>query len=382
MFLKQEKSVVIHFGEIWLKGRNRGNFVKQLYQNIKSSLSNQEYESVENARDRFIVHLNKKSDVESIKNALSRIFGISWFGETIRIGTKPKQIMDTVAKLYNKGDTVRIVVNRSYKGLPYNSQELTGMFLKNKKKFKFILDKDSDRELIINLTKDYAMIIREKIRGQGGLPVGSSGRCVVLLSGGIDSPVASIYAMKRGLSPIYLHIHAFPDNNTAAKSKMKQLIKALRDYNRGSKVYFVPSVVFQAATMKTPKEYELVLFKRFIYKMAERIAKIEKAEVIVTGESLGQVASQTVKNLIATERGMENLIMRPLIGFDKEEIIDDARRIGTYEISIKNYPDVCSIRARNPSTSAKPEIIERLYRECKLDSIITKSLKKSLVLTK
>ncbi|MFI5412942.1 MAG: tRNA uracil 4-sulfurtransferase ThiI, partial [Candidatus Micrarchaeales archaeon] len=380
--LKQNNLIVIHFGEIWLKGRNRGNFVKQLYQNIKLAIRDEKYDSLENARDRFVLHLLKTSDMESINKKLEHVFGISWFAPVIITTNKIPDIMKTAAKLYGKNEKVRVEVKRSFKGLKFNSQELVSVFLKNKKKFPFILDRDGDKELFINLTKERCMIIKEKIRGAGGLPVGSSGKAIILLSGGIDSPVASIYAMKKGLIPIYLHVHAYPKNETSANSKMKTLLKTMRDYYKDSKVYFVPSYIFQAATIKTPKEYELVLFKRFIYKLAEKIAVEEGAEVIATGESLGQVASQTVKNLIATERGMKIFVMRPLIAFDKQEIVNEAKRIGTYEISIKEYPDVCSIRARNPSTAARFETIDKLYKQCKLDSIVTKSIKKSLILQK
>jgi tRNA uracil 4-sulfurtransferase len=382
VILEKSNMIVMHFGEIWLKGRNRGNFIKQLYHNIKFALKDERYDTLENARDRFVLHLNKSSDVDGIIDKLQRVFGIAWFAPVLYASTKPAEILKISAKLYKKGDKVRVEVRRSFKGLKYNSQELIAEFLKNKSKFPFTLDRDGDKELTINLTKDHAMIIKERIRGAGGLPIGSSGRAIVLLSGGIDSPVASVYAMKKGLVPIYLHLHAFPKNETAANSKMKVLLKNLRGYHPNAKVYFVPSYIFQAATINTPKEYELVLFKRFVYKMAEKIAETEQAEVIVTGESLGQVASQTVKNLIATERGMEILVMRPLIAFDKQEIINEAKKLGTYDISIQSYPDVCSLRARNPSTSARFEVIDKLYKKSKLDSIITKSLKKSLVLQK
>ncbi len=375
---QKDNLIVIHFGELWLKGRNRGNFIKQLYGNIELSLRNEKYEKLENARDRFVLHLNKGSNLASIESRLSKVFGVAWFAPVIVAGNTIPSIMKACAKLYGKDEKVRVTAHRSYKGLKFDSQQLISEFLKNKGKFGFVLDKDSEKELKINITKTNAMITMEKIRGAGGLPVGSSGKAVVLLSGGIDSPVASFYAMKKGLRPIYLHLHAYPDNKKAMDSKMRKLMEVLNGYYP-SKCYFVPAHVFQASIMDTPREYELVLFKRFAYRMAERIAKKEGAEVIVTGESLGQVASQTVKNLIATERGMESLVMRPLIGFDKIEIISMASRIGTYDISIKSYPDVCSIRARNPSTSARPDVIDRLYKKCKLDSVITKSISRSAI---
>ena len=368
--------MAIHFGELWLKGRNRGNFIKQLYSNIKLALEDEKYESLENARDRFILHMDDRSDVSSIESKLSRVFGISWFAPVIVTENTIPKIMKACMHLYGKKDNVRVVAHRSYKGLKFDSKQLVGEFLKNKERFDFVLDRDSDKVIKINMTRTNALITREKINGQGGLPVGSSGNAIVLLSGGIDSPVASFYAMKKGLRPIYLHLHAYSDNKRAIESKMGKLMGVLNCYYP-SKCYFVPAHLFQASVIGTPKEYELVLFKRFAYKMAEKLAEKENAEVIVTGESLGQVASQTVKNLIATERGMESLIMRPLIGFDKLEIINMANRIGTYEISIKDYPDVCSIRARNPSTAARPDAIDKLYKKCKLDSVIAKSLDKS-----
>lgn len=368
------KEIVIHFGEIWLKGRNRGSFVKRLYENVALSLKGEKVGRLEHARDRFILHLDKKSDVDSIENRLAHVFGISWFARVLITTTKPADILRVCSSLYKKGESVRVEAKRSFKGLRYNSQELIGLFLKNKGKMNFTLDKDAGTTLYINLTKDNAIIHKNKVRGLGGLPVGVSGKTVVLLSGGIDSPVASFYAMKKGLVPIYLHMHAFPTNEEAMKSKMGDILKNLSVYYPKSKAYFVPSYLFQTSIMKVPHQHELVLFKRFLYKLAEKIAEKEGAEVLTTGESLGQVASQTVKNLIATEHGGELLTMRPLIGFDKQEIIDKAKELGTYGLSIKKYPDVCSLRAQNPSTATRREEIDKLWKREKLDVVMKKTL--------
>ncbi len=372
------KLIVIHFGELWLKGRNRGNFIRQLYKNIGLSLRDEKYDSIENARDRFVLHLNSDSDTASIESKLAKVFGIAWFAPVIVTDNTIAGIMKACMKLYGKNEKVRVVAHRSYKGLKFDSQQLISKFLKNKKKFGFVLDRDSEKEIRINITKTNAMITMEKIRGPGGLPVGSSGNAIILLSGGIDSPVASFYAMKKGLRPIYVHLHAYSDNKKAMESKMRELMAVLNGYYP-SKCYFVPAHLFLASVLDTPREYELVLFKRFAYRLAEKLCEKEDAEVIVTGESLGQVASQTVKNLIATERGMRSLIMRPLIGFDKIEIINMANAIGTYGISIRSYPDVCSMRARNQSTAAKPDLIDKLYKKCGLDLVAAKSISKSAI---
>ena len=371
------EEIAVHFGEMWLKGRNRGTFVKKLRENVEASLKSEDYGRLENARDRFIIHLDKKSDAERIMQRLGKIPGISWFAPVFVTGNKKSEIIRAASGLYKKGEHVRIDAHRSYKRLDYNSMELIGDFLRKKDKLGFVPDRDAEKGLYINIAKDKAYLYREHVKGLGGLPVGTSGRAVVLLSGGIDSPVASVYAMKRGLQPIYLHVHAFPDNAKARNSKMKRILSVLAPYAPGSKVYYVPSHLFQATALKAPHQFELVLFKRFLYRLAEKIADDERAETIVTGESLGQVASQTVKNLIATEKGSGRLLMRPLIGFDKQEIVDTAKRLGTYELSVERYPDVCSIHSRNPSTAAMPKTIDRLYKELKLDNVVKASLKKS-----
>ena len=378
---QEYRYMVIHFGELWLKGRNRGVFIKRLYHNIRAALKDEKYVKLENARDRFVLHLNKESDMESIKGKLSGVFGISWFGPVMISENKLNEIVAAVARPFGKGDTVRVVAHRSYKQLPFTSQDIVGELLKKKKRFDFTLDKDGEKEVFVNVTRENAQVLTEKIKGPGGLPVGVSGRAVILLSGGIDSPVASYFAMKKGLSPIYMHVHAFPSNEDAEKSKMVEIVERLSKHAPESRVYFIPSSLFQATIIKAPHQYELVLFKRFLYALAGKIAEKEDAEVIVTGESLAQVASQTVKNLIATERGTKQLLVRPLIGMDKQEIIDLAQKQGTYSLSILDYPDVCSLNSRNPSTSANARKVASLFRELKLNSVVTKTLKKSKVIT-
>ena len=216
------------------------------------------------------------------------------------------------------------------------------------------------------------MLFTKKFKGTGGLPCGSTGKAVILLSGGIDSPVAAFYAMKRGLQPVYLHVHAFKDNDPAVSSKITDIAKKL-SYSPTAKVYYAPFYPFQAMACGIPERYELVLFKMFLYQLATIVAKKEGAKAIVTGESLGQVASQTLQNLYASQQGTILPILRPLIGFDKEEIIDKAKEIGTYALSLKPYKDVCSFRAKNPATAANEKTIIRLYANAKIKEAVEKS---------
>lgn len=375
------KGILIHFGEIWLKGRNRNVFIKRLHGNIVLSLKGEKYERLDYMRDRFFLVLGKGSDIESIKSKLSKIFGISRFSPVVTAKNDLGDLLKVANSMLKKTDKVRLVPHRSVKNLKFDSTGIVTYFIKNTKKLKFQIDKDAATDLYINATRDMAFLYTEKIPGAGGLPVGSSGSAVVLMSGGIDSPAATFYAMKRGLMPIYMHVHAFPNNKDVKLSKIKELVEILSVYSPNSKLYLIPGHVFQSAAMKIRNKYELVLFKLFLYRLAEKIADEEDAQAIVSGESLGQVASQTIGNLTASQIGVERFIMRPLIGFDKQEIINMAKSIGTFETSIKEYKDVCSIAARNPATNSSPAKIKMLWKDASMDSALKLTLNKATVIT-
>jgi thiamine biosynthesis protein ThiI len=369
-------AIVVHFGEIWLKGKNRNDFVNTLLSNISASLKGIRYKKLENERDHFMVYLNKAGNPNQVIERLEHIPGISWVAPVLITEPTIEHIIKAAEKLNpNPKMAIRIEVNRSYKQHTFNSNDVIGAFLKLNRsgKLKILLDKEAKDKLHINILKESALLYSEKTKGIGGLPVGSSGKTIVLLSGGIDSPVAAFYAMKRGLEPIYVHFHTFPSSGKAVHSKIPKLISILMRYSNKSKVYYVPSHPFQAASIKVQTKYELVLFKRFIYKFADKIAKIEDARSIVTGESIGQVASQTIENMKASQSGISSIILRPLSGFDKEEITAKAKDIGTYSLSIQKYRDVCSIKIKNPSTKAHPEKIDRLYEQCGLDEVLEKT---------
>ena len=371
-------AIEVHFGELWLKGMNRNDFVSRLKHNILDMISATGADIVHN-RDRFFIYPKNESGFLEIIESLKNTFGISWFGPVMLAKNSIESILSASNLMFSKDDTVRISASRSYKGTPFNSKDIVSSFM-HSGSLNFNLDKNSDKVLHISVMEGETSLCKEKIKGLGGLPVGSSGNAIVLLSGGIDSPVSALYAMKRGLKPIYLHVHAFNDNSEAENSKMKDIIKILRKFSPSSKIYFIPSHIFQTATLKIPRKYELVLFRRFLFKIAEEVAEKEDAEVIVTGESLGQVASQTVKNMIASQYGIKRLIFRPLSGFDKAEIISRAKEIGTYDLSIKPYKDVCSIGIKNPSTGMPPDKVSALYEECDISAVISRSLNLSDVI--
>ncbi len=370
--------IVIHFGELWLKGKNRGSFVRRLFDNVSTATKGIEMDRLSIERDRFVMYIKRETDIEAALTALSTIPGISYFAPAMTTKPELDEIVNGVKRL-GIDYPVRIEASRSDKSHKFDSGDIVGALLKRREALHMELDKDAKRRLYINVMKDKALLFIEKMDGAHGLPVGSSGRAVVLLSGGIDSPVASFYAMKRGLEPVYLHLHTFPNNEIAVESKIPKIVSHLSRYSGRARTYYAPAHIFQAATLKVPRKYELVLFKRFIYKLAERVARAEGASTIVTGESLGQVASQTVENLRSSQSGVKSLILRPLTGFDKEEIISKAREIGTYELSIQEYRDVCSIKIRNPATRAGQKEIDELYRRCSLQKALSRTYKEARV---
>ena len=376
-----ETLVVVHFGELWLKGKNRNSYVHLLERNMREKLSG-EGAFLSRSYDRLILRLTEKSDLASIRSKLSRTFGISGFEVSVTTEPKLESIVKTASGMLKsrKGiKCVKINSHRADKTLKFNSVDVIRKMIKEVEKLGLEADtKGYDTLLNINITKDVAYVSLDKEKGLGGLPVGSSGKGVVLLSGGIDSPVAAWYAMKRGVEPIYVHLHAHQSADDTASGKIQRLVDILSQYHPHCKVYYIPSHIFSAKSSIFGK-YELVLLKSFMLRLAERVAKKEEASTIFTGESLGQVASQTAVNLGAEQYGIGLPVLRPLIGYDKEEIIKIARAIGTYDESIIKYKDVCSLTSKNPILSADPKKVRELASKMKMASIVTRSLKAASV---
>jgi len=246
------------------------------------------------------------------------------------------------------------------------------------KKSKVRVDlKNPDITCFIELVEKYAFLYLEKIKGWGGLPVGVSGKAISLLSGGIDSPVASFLAMKRGLNLIFLHFHALPYTNKASIDKVKKIVETLNKFQPKLKLYLVPFAEIQKEILlKTPSPLRVIFYRRMMFRIAEKIAEKEKIKAIITGENLGQVASQTLENLKVIEKATNLLVLRPLIGEDKLEIIEKAKEIGTYDISILPYQDCCSrFLPEHPQTKANLEVVEKAERKLRVENLIKKALK-------
>ena len=371
-----QKAILVHFGEIWLKGRNRVFYINKLISSITEKLNGLDF-SIERRFDRIVIYTN---ELEKAKERLAHVFGISHFEEVEELPTKKEEITRYLINKFKEENikSVRIEAHRSDKTISFNSIELLNFIKKEAKKINVKLDfKNFEKRIWINMTKDITYIYSNKIKGLGGMPEKTSGKAIILLSGGIDSPVSAFLAMKRGIEPIYLHIHPFNDNKIALENeKIKEMFSLLDSYVSSIK-YFIPSYIFQAEAIKAG-QYEVIMFKRFLLKVAEKIAKKEGALAIYTGDSLAQVSSQTLQNIYTEGYNIKIPIFRPLIGLDKEEIVSLAKKINTFDISAKPYPDVCSIFARHPKTKSNIEEILALEKSMNFSTIIKESLKRAL----
>ncbi len=379
-FDENEKLIMVHFGELWLRGRNRNTYIKKLASNMSRMLYGEDMK-MERLYDRFIIRLGKDADLESIKKKLGYVFGISNFEIAYATSPDMESIVKLATRMFKEMDRkiTKISAHRTFKELPFNSVDIVNRLYGIASKIGVELSsKGFEREFKVNVTKDTAFCSFEKISAAGGLPVGTSGKGIVLLSGGIDSPVAAWYAMKRGVEPIYVHVYGYANAEEAMKSKIPKIVKLLGRYSPSPKVYYLPSHFFQMGALKARK-YELILLKAFMLMLAEKVASFEEAGMIFTGESLGQVASQTPSNLAAAEDGIKIPILRPLVGFDKQEIIKVAKAIGTYEVSILQYKDVCSINSRNPKTHTSIAKIKELKKDTKIKSIVTRTVKSGAI---
>lgn len=371
--------ITIRYGEIALKGQNRGEFESVLIRNIKTALANEHYEKVEKTQMRILIYLDERSDKGKITEKLKQVFGIDWFALTVSCERDIEAIKKIALQEFkeDKTKTVRVETTRADKRFALTSMDVdkqVGEVLYNEG-YKIKL-KNPDKTIYIEILNDSANIFFDKIKGLGGLPVGTSGKVLCLLSGGIDSPVAATLMMKRGCTVDYVHIHPFAKNEEVKESKITKLVEKLNEYSqRKARLFVAPYTEFYKKTFQFEDKNELVLFRRFIIRLANRIARENGYLGIVTGDNLSQVASQTLENLYVTNTVSEIPIYRPVLTYDKTEIISYAEKIGTYSISIQEYRDCCSlVSAKHPATHAKEGKLKEIEGSINIDEIIDKTL--------
>lgn len=342
-----KKVVLIKYGELTTKKDNRNYFIKSLKNNIFSKLSNFEFDIIDDYYRMFIIP--KNDDIDGIVDKLKDIFGIhaiviAYSSEDVSEENIKNMSLDIMKEV--SGKTFKVVTNRSNKSYPIKSMDMNniigGHILKNTS-FKVDVH-NPDVYLYVEIRRDAVYIYNEDIPGLGGYPVGTLGRGLLMLSGGIDSPVAGYQMIKRGVQMYYLYFESRPHTSLEARNKVIRLARKLEKYNSNGKLLVVNFTKIQETIYKNlDPSYLITIMRRMMYRIAERVAKRNNCLAIVNGESVGQVASQTLSSILAVNDVTNYPILRPLCSFDKLDIIAISKKIDTYEISIEPYEDCCTV---------------------------------------
>ncbi|MCG1022039.1 tRNA uracil 4-sulfurtransferase ThiI [Sutcliffiella horikoshii] len=358
--------ILIRFGELSTKGRNRKQFVQRLSYNILEKIKDFPEISIEKSRDRMFIKLNGEPH-EPIIDRLQSIFGIHSFSLAVKTKTEIESMKEgalfALEALPYKGKTFKVTAKRAYKNFELDTNELNhaigSHLLRNTEDDLTVNVKQPDINVRVEVREEATYITCKDIMGAGGLPVGTSGTGVLMLSGGIDSPVAGYLSMKRGIRLEVVHFFSPPYTSERAKQKVVELTERLTDFGHSINLHIVPFTDIQVAIQKqVPENYTMTSTRRFMLKIADKIREKEQGLAIITGESLGQVASQTLQSMSTINEVTSTPIIRPLITMDKIEIMDIARKIDTLEISNRPYEDCCTIFTPSaPKTKPKKEKI-------------------------
>ena len=376
-----EKAIVIRYSEIHLKGKNRGYFEKLLKENIKNSLNGFNYRFTA-MHSRYMIDGYDENDEAAIEAKLSKIAGIHTYSRALVMDSTLENIVDA-AKEMCKGKTgfFKVATNRADKRFFPHSMEVSeivgGKLLETYHKDLKVRVKDPDFTVSVDIREDgKTFVYTENIHGIGGMPVGSAGRGMLLISGGIYSPVAGYMMAKRGMKLDAVHYHSFPYTGEAAKEKVIELSRLVGEYNGGIRLHVVPFTHIQETIHeKCHEEYMITMMRRFMMRIAERLAQKRGGQAIVTGESLGQVASQTIESMTSSNSVVKMPVLRPLVAFDKADIIKISREIGAYETSILPYEDCCTVfLPRFPVIRPNLKKVEEMEKALDIDELIGEAL--------
>lgn len=370
-----EDLLSVSFGELFLKGKNRNKFFKAAIDNIKRNIEDIGYEDMYLESSKLYIKADK-NDFENLIKEIKKVFGIIYISEIKRCEKNKESIENALKEILDnmdiKNKTFKVITNRVDKSFeiksPEFSQMIGGFILKNYAKDNNLkVDvHNPDFKVFIDIKK-YAYVYANRHEGIGGLPIGSSGNGLLLLSGGIDSPVAGFMMAKRGMKIDCLHFHSYPFTSKRALQKALDLGKILSQYTGKMRIYSVNMAeIYKAINKNCRRNQTTILSRRFMMRIGEKISAKNNYDALITGESLGQVASQTVESMAVIEDATNLPIFKPLVALDKTEIIDRALFIGSYEKSIEPFDDCCSIFApSNPITKPKLKYIKE--SESKLD---------------
>lgn len=382
------RCAIVHYHELALKGRNRDYFEQRLVHNIQTALKDLGIKRVENLRSRIRILLPPDSNADLVRERLTRVCGIANFslGRAVPLDLTDPNLAELSAAIMEElkpkaFSTFRVTAKRADKRLTMTSMEVErtiGAAVCEGTGKKVSL-KNPDLSVYIELLSKDAYVAVEKIQGPGGMPVGVSGKIACLISGGIDSPVAAYRMIKRGCRALFVHFSGRPLVSRASEDKVRELVEALTVYLYESRLYVIPfGEIQREIVVNTPAPFRVVLYRRMMIRIAEELARKEQCWSLVTGDSLGQVASQTPENLSVVEEAAELPILRPLIGMDKLEITDEARRIGTYATSIEPDQDCCKLfTPPHPSTKTRVDELRKVERVLDISRLIKQGVEKA-----
>jgi thiamine biosynthesis protein ThiI len=378
-------SIVVHYQELALKGKNRPWFLGRLVRNLRTAVSDLDVRTVRALMGRIELVLGPTATREQVGDRIRQTFGIANFSYARRTALD----LDVLARsiLEDLGDqtcnTFRVSARRADKRFPLTSPQVereVGGRIKEAKGWRVNLD-HPELEIFVELLTDQAFYFFGKERGAGGLPTGTAGRVVCLLSGGIDSPVAAHRIMKRGCTVTFVHFHSYPILSRASQEKARELVRTLTRWQHRSNLYLVPfGELQQQVVLAVPAPMRVIVYRRLMLRIAESIARTRRALALVTGDSIGQVASQTLENLAVVGEAATLPVFRPLIGMDKSEIIAEAGQIGTYPISIIPDQDCCTLfTPRHPLTRGRIEDIQAAEQALPIDDMVTRAVNEAVV---
>ncbi|SUB57507.1 tRNA uracil 4-sulfurtransferase ThiI [Peptoniphilus lacrimalis] len=378
-----EKVLSMSLGEIVLKGKNRGQFMSKLLGQIKKAISDLDHGNVYHSMGK--IYIDGYRDEKELIKRCKHIFGIVYICPCIKVKSDLKEIEEAVVSFVGEKlkenpnfKTFKVHCKRAYKSYPMNSMDfnnkLGGAILKN---FPLKVDvHNPDFYLYLDFKKENSYIYTEKIKAYGGLPRGTNGRGLLLLSGGIDSPVAGFLMAKRGIALDVLHFHSYPFTSQRGEEKVIKLAEKISSFSGKMTMYSVNLLNIQKEINKNcPEDQMTLLSRRFMMRIADKLSLDNSYDAIITGENLGQVASQTIDGLKVTDIITRKLVFRPLIGMDKINIIDIAREIGTYETSILPFEDCCTVfLPKHPSLRPEVEEMENSEEALDIDKLVEQAI--------
>lgn len=378
-------SVVIHYKELALKRGNRPWFVQVLVRNLKTALTGLDIASIRSIMGRIEIELGPGASWNEVRDRVSRVFGIANFSHAGRgphdFGALASTILTHLGD--RQAESFRLSVRRTDKRFPFTSPQIereVGGLIKQQKGWRVDLD-DPALTIHIEMLPNHAFYFFGKEPGAGGLPTGTGGRLACLLSGGIDSPVAAYRMMRRGCSVLLIHFHSYPILSRASQEKVREIASLLTTYQLQSRLLLVAfGELQQQVLLAVPAQLRVVVYRRLMMRIAERLARKWHARALVTGEVVGQVASQTLDNLTTIADAATLEILRPLVGMDKDEITAEAAAIGTLPISNIPDQDCCQLfTPRHPSTRATREEVERAEETLAIGDMVEAAVANAVV---